>query len=70
VKLSRTNFGFFSFAGLAGAVLAAVEVRTTGDLATGAFFATGFVTRLTATLVVAVAARLAGARLGATGGAF
>jgi hypothetical protein len=66
VKLSRTNFGFLSFAGLAAAVLTAGDLRTIGDFATGDFFAAGFA----ATWVAEAAARLTGARLAATGVTF
>jgi hypothetical protein len=59
VKLSRTNFGFLSFAGLTAAVLTAGDLRTIGDFATGDFFA--------ATWVAEAAARFTGARLAATG---
>jgi hypothetical protein len=73
VKLSRTNFGFLSFAGLTAAVLTAGDLRATGDFATGDFFAAGFAAVLfvvavfAATWVAEAAARLTGARLAATG---
>jgi hypothetical protein len=63
VKLSRTNFGFFSLAGFATAVLAAGALRTRGDFAARVFLAAGFVVDLAGT-------RLTGARLAAAGGAF
>ena len=63
VKLSRTNFGFFSLAGFAAAVLAAGDLRTGADFAAGAFFAAGLV-------LTVEAGRLTGTRLAAAGRAF
>jgi hypothetical protein len=78
VKLSRTNFGFLSFAGLAAAVLTAGDLRATGNFAAKDFFAAGFTAVLfdvfvavfATTFVTEEAARLTGGRLAAAGGTF